>query len=331
MPPAAVAELLRPPPHRGPLIAAGAVLVTVAMALIELRMRTSLGAGVHLLVLAAATVPILGLGLRAPNEEGRPPGYQSVLLVCGLGLLAAALLRLADCLGADLSGAPGAGTLAWTGAATALAAGWTAATRRSAICGLIAAVAAGTSLLALVDWIFRPSSFTPDRWVLLAVAGALVGASLVLRAERPRHAELLVDAAALAILAIALRGLLAEAVAAVLPFGGAPAQPLPGFFELVVLGAGGGLVAYGAVDRLPGPAWLGVANLAAFVLVTVPGGPTLRWWPLILLVIGIVAMGAGLRPRRPLPPEPDAYPAGDQPLAARTDADGGSDSLRAAR
>ena len=29
-------------------------------------------------------------------------------------------------------------------------------------------------------------------------------------------------------------------------------------------------------------------------------------------------MGAGLRPREPLPPEPDAYRAGEQPLASRT-------------
>ena len=30
---------------------------------------------------------------------------------------------------------------------------------------------------------------------------------------------------------------------------------------------------------------------------------------------------AGLRPRRPLPPEPDAYRAGEAPLAARADED----------
>ena len=30
---------------------------------------------------------------------------------------------------------------------------------------------------------------------------------------------------------------------------------------------------------------------------------------------------AGLRPRRPLPPEPDPYRAGEAPLAARVDED----------
>jgi hypothetical protein len=129
----------------------------------------------------------------------------------------------------------------------------------------------------------------------------------------------LVDAAALAVLAIALQALAGVLVASVLPFGPPPVQPLPTFWELVVVAAGCGLVAYGAVDRAPGPAWLGVANLAAFVLAVGQGEATLRWWPIVLLVVGAVAMAAGLRPRRPLPPEPPAYRAGEAPLASRVD------------
>ena len=41
---------------------------------------------------------------------------------------------------------------------------------------------------------------------------------------------------------------------------------LPDFWELVVLGVGCGLVAFGAIDRSPGPAWLGFANLVVFVV-----------------------------------------------------------------
>jgi hypothetical protein len=315
------AELLRPPPHRGPLIAAGAVLVTVGIALTELRLGSQLAAGVQLLILAAGAAAILGLGLQAPNEGGRPPAYQSVLLVCGLLLLAPALLRLADVLGADISGGPSNGTLVWTGIVMATIAGWVAAYRRSAVCGLIAAVAAGIAVLAAVDWVFDPGSFSVARWVLLALAIVLVLASLVLRADRPRHAELLVDTAALAILAIAVQALAGVVVASLVPFGGPPAQPLPTFWELVVVVAGCGLVAFGAVDRAPGPAWLGVANLVAFVFAVGQGEATLRWWPLVLLVLGVGTMGAGLRPRRPLPPEPPGYRAGEQPLAARVDDD----------
>ena len=46
---------------------------------------------------------MFALGLQAPNEGGRPPAYQSVLLVTGLLLLYPALLRLADVPGADLT------------------------------------------------------------------------------------------------------------------------------------------------------------------------------------------------------------------------------------
>jgi hypothetical protein len=100
----------------------------------------------------------------------------------------------------------------------------------------------------------------------------------------------------------------------------APSPPLlPGFWELVLVAAGCGLVAYGAIERSPGPAWLGVANLVVFVIAAGSlSDETLYWWPLMLILLGAGAMGAGLRPRQPLPPEPDAYRAGDAPLASRT-------------
>jgi hypothetical protein len=243
-----------------------------------------------------------------------------VLLVSGLLLLAVALLRLADALGADLSGGPSSETVLWTGLAEAVVAGWVAAFRRSAVAALISALAAGIAVLAAVDWLFDPGSFTAARWILLVLAIVLVIASLGLRAGSPRHAELLVDAAALAILTIAMQALMVALLGPVVPFATVPADPLPGFWELVVLAAGCGLVAYGAVDRSPGPAWLGVANLLAFVALAGQGGETLRWWPATLIVLGIATMAAGLRPRAPLPPEPpgSAYRAGDQPLAARS-------------
>jgi hypothetical protein len=308
-------ELLRPPPHRGPLIAAGAVLLTTGLALVEL--RSDLAPALHVLILGVAAALVLGLGVQAPNEGGRPPAYQSVLLVSGLLLLAVWLLRLADALGGDVEAA---GTLVWTGSAESAAAAWIAARRRSAVCALVAALAAGVALLAALEWIFDLGSFAPARWVLLVLALGLVMVSLVLRAGSPRHAELLVDGAGLAILAIALQALVGVVLAAVVPFAFTEPDPLPGFWELVVLAVGCGLVAYGAVDRAPGPAWLGLANLVAFVALVGQGDATLEWWPLTLLVLGAGTMAAGLRPRAPLPPEPhpSGYRVGEQPLAARS-------------
>ena len=309
-------ELLRPPPHRGPLIAAGAVALAVGLALTELRLSDELATGVHFLILAVPAALILALGIQAPNEEGSPPAYQSVLLVTGLLLLFATLLRLADLLGADLTDDVFDGATTWTGAVTAAAALWVALRKRSAVCVLIAAIAATLALLSAWDWIFNPGTFTASRWLLLIAAVVLVLAGLALRAQLPRHAELLIVSAGLAILAIGLQAILSGVFFEAVP--GLPETVLPGFWELVLLAGGCGAIAFGAVDRSPGPAWLGVAILATFVVVTSVGEATLQWWPTLLLVVGAGAMVVGLRPREELPPEPDAYGVGGRPLASRS-------------
>ena len=306
-------ELLRPPPHRGPLIAAGAVVLATGLALFELRLRDELTVGLHFLVLAIPAAIVLALGLQAPNEDGRPPAYQSVLLVTGLLLLFPALLRLAAVLGAEDFGSDfPAGELTWTALATGAVALFAALSRRSAICLFLAALFGTLALVAGWEWVFGNETFTATRWLLLAAAVALVLTSLQLRAGAPRQAELLIDAAGTAILVIGLQSL------AIVFSGGEPAG-LPDLWELVLFAAGCGLVAYGALDRSPGPAWLGVANLALFVVdAGLESDGSVYFWPIALILLGAVAMAAGLRPRRPLPPEPDAYRAGEQPLAART-------------
>jgi hypothetical protein len=309
---AGVRELLRPPPHRGPLIAAGAVALGVGLALEELRLDHKLPTGCHMLILLAAGALIYWLGAQAPNEDGQPPAYQSVLLVTGLGLLYAGLLNAADALGADgLS----AGALVWTAIVALPLTLWPALERNSAICLLLAAVLGAVLLLAGWRIVLGGSGQTAFRWLLLVHALACVLASLVLREPAPRHAQQLVNAAGLAIAAIGVRAV-APAVDADVT------NVLPGFWEVVLLAAGFGLVAYGALDRAPGPAYLGVLNLGLFIAATALGAQqTLYWWPLTLLIVGVVALGAGLRPRRPLPPEPPAYRAGEAPLAARADGD----------
>jgi hypothetical protein len=318
-----LAELLRPPPHRGPLIAAGAVVLATGLALGELRLTVDQVAPVvRLLVLAAVAGLTLGLGLQAPNEAGKPPAYQSVLLVTGLLLVYGALLRLADVLGAELLDGFPAGALTWTAFVAGAVALYAGIRRNSAICLLIAAIAGATVLLSGWQWIFANETFTASRWLLLITCVALALVSLVLRAGRPRQAELIVDAAGLAILAIGLQGVISFVVGSFNLFEPPSGPMLRGFWEFIVLAGGCGLVAYGAIERSPGPAWLGVANLVVFVIAAGPlSERTLYWWPLMLILIGAIAMAAGLRPRQPLPPEPDAYRAGDAPLASRSEDD----------
>jgi hypothetical protein len=313
-------ELLRPPPHRGPLIAAGAVVLAVGLGAAELRLSSeTLAPVLHLLILAAAAGVTLALGLQAPNEGGSPPAYQSVLLVTGLVLLYPALLRLADVLGAEVADGFPAGELTWVSLVEMGAALYAGLYRRSSICVLLAAIAGAVALLSGWEWIFSTGTFTASRWLLLLVALALVLVALGLRAGWPRQSELLIDGAGLAILAIGVQSIVSFFIRSLSLFNSPSGPLLPGFWELVLLAAGCGLVAYGALERSPGPAWIGVANLAVFVLAAGTfSDETLLWWPLLLIALGAGGMAAGLRPRRPLPPEPDAYRAGDAPLASRS-------------
>ena len=315
-------ELLRPPAHRGPLIAAGAVVFTVGVALEELRLADALPNVVHVLGLALTAALLLGLGLQAELEDGRPPAYQSVLLVCGLLALGAMLLELANLLGAGFGNRLPAGALVWTSLLWGAAALYPAMRRNSAISGMIAAIAVGIAILAAANWIFEAESPATYRWLLLALTVGYTLVSLVLRGKLPRHAELMVITAGLATFAIFLSAAAGAVVGGLGPLPGAPASGfLPGFWELVVLAAGCGLIAYGAVDRVPGAAWLGLANLAGFVAAASAGADdSLLGWPLFLLAVGGGVLAAGLRPRRPLPPEPDAYSV-ERPLASRADED----------
>jgi hypothetical protein len=310
---------LRPPAHRGPLIAAGAVLVTLGVALEEIRLHDELPIGVHLVILALAAGVMLALGMQARAEGGRPRAYQSALLVSGLGLLSPALLTLADVLGADFDSFP-SGAVTWTSLLLAGMALWAAVAKGSAICALIAAIALGVAALSCVNWVTGADSLTTYRWLLAVAALAYALVSLLLRGSAPRQSVQMVNAGGLAVLAIGLTGLLKLLFGQLSPFAGPVTELLPNGWELVVLAVGCGLVAYGAVDREPGPINLGVANLLTFLASAgLSVDDTLLYWPLLILLLGLGVMFTGLRPRSPLPPEPDAYPTGTVPLASRTD------------
>jgi hypothetical protein len=311
-------DLLRPPPHRGPLIAAGAVLVTLGIAPEEVRLDIKLPTGVHLVILGVAAGAIYALGVQVV-QQGRPYAFQSVLLVCGLLLLFPALLTLADVLGADFDEFP-AGALVWTSLLYAGAALYPAVARGSSICALIGALALGLAAMAFANWVFGANSAQTYRWLLALAAIVYVIVCLALRGAAPRHSEQMANAAGLAVLILGLTAIVPVVTAFLFPFGAPAAGPLPNGWELVVFAAGCGLVAYGAVDRAPGPAYLGVANLAVFLVSAgISDEDTLLYWPALILVLGLGTMFAGLRPREPLPPEPSAYTTGDVPLASRTE------------
>jgi hypothetical protein len=303
---------LTPHPHRGDLIAAGAVPLTLGVLLMNVRLDATWGTGVFLVIDALACALVLGMGLLAPLEGERPRSYQQVLLLAGQLLGFVMLVRLAQVLGADKP-LSSAGSRLWILLIVTVGGAWIARTRHSAICAFVAALSGIGVAVAFVDWAFSPEGPGTLRWVLLALAIVLVLTALARRDAQRRESVYLIDAAGVAILALGVTFLGAAVVAytslpdAALGFLGIPAGVPGGGWKLVLLAAGLGLVAYAGVDRESGPAYLGTAILLVFVvLVGIPGtgGASLWFWPLALLLVGGVAVGAGLRPRQELPPEP---------------------------
>ena len=305
----AVIERLRPHPHRGDVIAAGAVPLVVAAFVIELRMtQWSLGPRFGVVLVIAAL--LLAMGWLAPLEGAAPRAYHSVLLVGGLLPMALALVLLAEVLGA--SRPPGSGGLFWAFSVEALLAAAAARHARSAICTLIAGAAAIVAVEEFVVWAFQPHGQGTFRAILLVVALAFATGGVRLRDRDRPHAVQLVNAAGLATLLIGVDlgiGVIqATAASVVQPFLARFGRLHVAFgWKLYLLAAGFGLVAYAAVDHERGPAYVGAAVLAVFALLAgapLLNGGSLVGWPLFLLVIGAAGVVIGLRPRQPLPPPP---------------------------
>jgi hypothetical protein len=175
---------------------------------------------------------------------------------------------------------------------------------------LLAAVTYGIVVLSFVDWVFHPSGMATFRWILLLLILGYAAGSLSQRGPRPRHGVQLVNAAGLAAVALGVSfviegifGVIAEG------FGGDAGRGAATGWELFLLACGFGLVAYAAVDREAGPAYLGVAVLALFVWIggrAQPHDASLIGWPIVLLLMAGAMLVVGLRPSRPLPPPPDA-------------------------
>jgi hypothetical protein len=298
-------ERLRPHPHRGDVIAAGAVPLAVAAFVIELRM-TQWPLGPRFGVVFVISALLLIMGWLTPLEDDSPRSYHSVLLLSGLLPMALALVLLAEVLGA--SRPPGGGGLFWAFSVEALLAAAAARHARSAVCTLLAALAAIFAVEEFVSWAFEPHGPGTFRAILLALTLVFLAGSVRLRERNRPHAVQLANAAGISTLLIGLTFALRLLVGFVFS-GGSPGPSHVAFgWELFLLAAGFGLVAYAGVEHERGPAYVGVAVLATFAVLVGLNGPqhrSLVGWPLFLLAIGAAGLVIGLRPRRPLPPPPE--------------------------
>jgi hypothetical protein len=210
--------------------------------------------------------------------------------------------------------------------------------RNSAVCTLLGSLFGGAAFLALFTWAFSPG-IGAIRWALVALMAFYGFAAIGQRDRHLRHGVALIDAAGTAVLAI---GLTFAASAVTQRLIGAAGDTVYGttseykvsFFgsghldasvgwgwELLILAAGFGLIAYSSVDRQPGPAYLGVLNLVVFAVMTSFGisrsGATLVGWPLVLAAAAVLLLVIGLRPTTPAPPPPDVDAPEPPPLPLR--------------
>ena len=306
-----IADLIRPHPHRGDIIAMGVVPLTLAVVVADGRMDDAWSSLVHVLFVYAFLAFVHGMAMLAPLERDEGPrAYHSVLLICGLVLAALGIFRLGELFGVeDL--ASNAGGIAWS---LALFAGYALAgtyAKRSAICTLAAAIALGGSFLATCDLVFDLDGLATFRTLLLVPLVVFALRSLGLREHHPRHSVALVNAAGAAALAIGVISVLET--------------PAWGW-ALLVLAVGFALVAYASTDRENGSAYMGALVLLVFAFLVVQRGsdePSLHGWPVILFLMSLLGLTLGLRPRRDLPPPPDAErpvarPCRFQALSAQT-------------
>lgn len=302
---------LRPHPHRGEIVAAGVVVLTLFTTVVAARFSTDWADGVRFLFVAiiAAIVVAMAAAPGAGDEVPRP--YESVLFVASFLLIFVTLGELARVLGAEALRS--SGTIVWVGTLLVGYCAWYSIRRNSAIMTLLGAATAVVVVVAFVDWVFHPHEITTYRWVLLGCAIALTAAAVNRRDAQRRHAVSVIDAVGLTVLALGFT-LVLERFFSVFVGLFRPSEPLaggPAGWELVLLAFGCGLIAYGSVDRERVPAFLGVAVLGFFfVEVALPGreGPSLIGWPIVLLALAGGLLAIGLRPRRELPPEPPVAP-----------------------
>ncbi|HWH93933.1 MAG TPA: hypothetical protein VNT03_08725 [Baekduia sp.] len=310
---------LRPKPFRGDVIAAGVAVLTTLVWVVRIRFADAWGPAAHQAWTTAPWAFVTQLAILAPMERDEPRAYQSVLYVSSIALFAVALETLGELLGVD-GPLDGPADATWYFAVVAVVALAFAIARNSAVCTLIGALAAGIAILAAVQWIWEPDGFRTDRWVLLGLMVLYGFAAIGQRDRRLRHGVALIDAAGLAALAISTSFVLG-AVFFGDSAGGAPITGVAWGWELLILAAGFGLVAYSSVDRQPGPAYLGVANLAAFAIITSLGvskeGATLLGWPVAMALAATVLLAVGLRPTTPAPPPPDLDAPEPPPLPLR--------------
>jgi hypothetical protein len=315
-----MAQAIQPDPRGDWLRMLGGVLLVVGGAILFLRKGEEWAAVPLLIAVGVPCAVTFGLGATGALAADEPARWQSVLMVAGVVLSPLAFGQLWDTVGVNPDSS-GFGFL--TAVGVTLLAGFGSFRVGAAYLALLAALAAIAAWLFLFDMLFEDIGTTGFRWLLLVLCAVYGAMALGLRErEMPQAAELVTAAGVAGVLvgAIGIGDGAGEAIGSLI-FGSAPSggEGQSVVWDVFLLLFSLGLVAYGAVARTRGPAYVGFLGLLAFALVqgaelnaVVEGDEpdsSFAGWPLILLLVGAVALAAGAIGRRP-PPAGAGVPAG---------------------
>jgi hypothetical protein len=256
-----------------------------------------------LLVVGVPFVLLLALAI-ANRRVGEVERWRAALLVTAVLLAPLALEQLRDTLGLS-STANFWHFLVFS--AVAVLAAYGSFVVGAAYQAFLAGIAGIVAWRFLWDWILSDPGVNAFRWLFLILALGYLGAGLALRAGNEPQGDELITVAGILGLLVGVLGLSAAA-SAFSPFG-VPSGNGQGFFwDFLLLVVSLASVAYGALNRVRGPAYVGFVGLVLFALTVglevnallkrEPPDGSLAGWPLALLLIGGVALAAGVAAER---------------------------------
>ena len=315
------------PDHRDWLKLFGGLMFAAGAIVLALRKRDDWSDWAQFLVLLVATVVLFAAAVLGTRALQALAGWESGLYTFAILLLPVTLLQLVQAIDDQADGDINA---FWIFAVSAAVAVLIALRRGLRWQMLIGGVYAIVSWIGLWSKILDNPSADTTRWLLVAVAAILfLGATVLFRRGLPQAGDLITAAGIAAVIPAILGAagpLVQAAGSSVVTTEARPTQ----WWNLYLLVISLALVGYGAWARVRGPGYVGALGFGIFILLVgfdvvggVEGGSStaVAGWPLILLIVGALALAGGFFGPRiqnaPPPPPPAPPPPGSQPPPAQ--------------
>jgi hypothetical protein len=299
----------------------GGVMFAAGAVALALRKQNDWGNWALFLVLLIATVVLFAAAAVGTRGLEALAGWESGLYTFAILLLPATLVQLVDAIDNQADGDINS---FWIFAVSAAVAAAIALRRGFRWQMLIAGVYAIVSWIGLWSKILDHPSADTVRWLLVALAAILLLAAAALFRRGLPQAGDLITAAGIAAVIPAIVGGAAQIVRALGSAGVTTDAKPTQWWNLWLLVISLALIGYGMRARVRGPSYVGAIGLGIFILLvgfdavgSVDGDTSnaVAGWPLILLIVGALALVGGFvgpsiqkAPPPPPPPAPGPQP-----------------------